>query len=50
VGQLTLEIEVLGENLHLPHFIHYKYHITLHGIEPGLPQWDAGDTSPERWL
>jgi hypothetical protein len=32
-----------GENLSQCHFIHHKYHMNWPGIEPGPPQWEAGD-------
>jgi hypothetical protein len=41
--ELAGEIEVLGGNLPQWHFVNYKAHMILPGIEPGPPRWDAGD-------
>jgi hypothetical protein len=37
------ETEVLGENLHHRHFVHYKSHMTWPGLEPGPPLWETSD-------
>jgi nicotinic acid phosphoribosyltransferase len=45
---LAEETEVLEKKNPLQsHFIHYKSHMTLHGNEPRMPQWEtASDTDP----
>jgi hypothetical protein len=30
-----------GENLRQRHFVHHKSHMTITGLEPGPPQWEA---------
>jgi hypothetical protein len=35
--------EVLGGNLLQCFFPLHKSHMTLPGLEPGLPRWEAGD-------
>jgi hypothetical protein len=32
-----------GKNLSQCHFVHNKSHMDWPGIEPGPPQWEAGD-------
>jgi hypothetical protein len=39
---LAGETEVLGESLPQCHFVQHKYHMTLSGIESGLPRWESG--------
>jgi hypothetical protein len=41
--ELAREPEVLGENQPQRHFVHQKSHMTWPGLEPGPPQWEAGD-------
>jgi hypothetical protein len=37
------------KNLSQCHFVHHKPHMDWPGIEPGPPQWKAGDWPPEPW-
>jgi hypothetical protein len=46
--ELAGETEELGENVPQCHFVH-KFHMTRPGLEPGPPQWEAGDLPPELW-
>jgi hypothetical protein len=41
--ELAGETELLGENLPQCHFVHQKSHMTWAVLEPGPPQWEAGD-------
>jgi hypothetical protein len=41
--ELTGEIELLGENLHQHHLVHHKSHMTLPGLKPGPPGWEASE-------
>jgi hypothetical protein len=33
----------LQSNLPQSHFVHHETHMTSTGLEPGSPQWEAGD-------
>jgi hypothetical protein len=41
--ELTGETKVLRENLLQRHYIHQKSHMTWPGLQPGPPQWEAGN-------
>jgi hypothetical protein len=41
--ELAGKTEVLGKNLPQCNFVHHKSHMSLPGLEPGLPRWEAGD-------
>jgi hypothetical protein len=41
--ELAEETEVLGENLLKYYFVQNKSRMTLPGLEPGQPLWEAGD-------
>jgi hypothetical protein len=43
VEWLTVETEVLGENLPQYRFVHHKSHMTRPGFEAGLLQWEASN-------
>jgi hypothetical protein len=37
------ETYILGENVSQFRFVHHKSHVNCPGLEPGPPQWEAGD-------
>jgi hypothetical protein len=37
------ETDILGENVGQFRFVHHKSHVTSPGLQPGPPQWEAGD-------
>jgi hypothetical protein len=41
--KLAGESEVLGENVPQRHFIQSKSHMTIPGLDPGPPWWEASD-------
>jgi hypothetical protein len=43
VERLVGETEVLGRNLSRCSFVYHSSHVTLSGLEPETPRWDAGD-------
>jgi hypothetical protein len=45
--ELAGETELLGEYFPQCRFVDHKSHMTWHGLEPGPPQWEAGDLPPE---
>jgi hypothetical protein len=47
--ELAGETEAPGENLPQSHFVHHNSYISWLGIEPGSPQWEAGDQPSELW-
>jgi hypothetical protein len=46
--ELSVETEVLGEDLPQCHFVHHKSHMTWTGIEHWQPRWEAGDYGTAR--
>jgi hypothetical protein len=45
IMQYLVEWYLAGETENLPqlYFVHHKSHMTLPGIEPGPPRWEARD-------
>jgi hypothetical protein len=41
--ELAGQSEVLTDNMPQCHFVHDKSQMSLSGIEPRLPWWEAGD-------
>jgi hypothetical protein len=48
-GILTIETEVLRENLPRCRFVHHKSNTIRSGLETGPLLWEAGDQPPELW-
>lgn len=42
-----LRFEISERNLSQSHLIQHKSHVDWSWIEPGPPQWEAGDQVPE---
>jgi hypothetical protein len=47
--ELSVETEVLGENLPQCHFIHHKSYMIWHRLEPVPSWWKSGYYTPELW-